>query len=102
MQQVAEMMAAGQVTEVCGAGPMSKGKSLQSLVAEQRPGPTDLIFVPGPSIPKWVSSHIPECFEEMIYVQNDDGEMEKMCIKPPTVGEVITENDETTEQGTEL
>ncbi len=38
----------------------------------------------------------------MIYVQNDDGEMEQMHIDPPTVGEVIAEGDDTAEQGMEL
>ncbi len=81
---------------------MSKGQSLQALVAEQCPGPNDLIFVPGPSVPKWVSSCIPERFEEMIYMQNDGGEMEQMHVDPPTVREVVAEDDNTAEQGVEL
>ncbi len=101
-QQAAERSEAGQVTEVRGAGPMSKGQSLQVLVAEQRPGPNDLIFVPGPSVPKWASARIPDRFEEMIYVQNEDGEMEQMEVDLPTVGEVIAEDDEAADQGAEL
>ncbi len=84
-QQVTEMSDAGQKTEVRGAGPMSKGQSLQALIAEKRPGPTDILFMPGPSVPKWISAHIPKRFEEMIYVQNEDGEMEQMEVEPPTV-----------------
>ncbi|MCP4550394.1 MAG: hypothetical protein GY835_28380, partial [bacterium] len=72
------------------------------LVAEQRPGPADILFVPGPSVPKWISARIPEHFEEMIYVQNKDGEMEQMEVESPTVGEVIAEDDEVADQEAEL
>ncbi len=58
--------------------------------------------MPSPSVPKWVSARIPEHFEEMIYMQNDDGEMEQMHVDLPTVREVIAEGDDTAEQGVEL
>ncbi len=38
----------------------------------------------------------------MIYVQNEDGEMEQMQVDPPMVGEAVMEDDEMAEQGVEL
>ncbi len=85
-----------------GADPMSRGKNLQSLIAEQWLGPHDMIFVPSPSVPKWISERMPERFEEMIFVKNDEGQIEQMHIETSTVGEVVAEGDEEAERDTEL
>ncbi len=51
-QKEADVMnKSGIMAVVQRASPMSKGQSLQALVAEQRPGLNDFLFVPGPAVP---------------------------------------------------
>ncbi len=84
-----EMNESGTKSVVQKAGLMSKGQSLQALVAEQRPGLNDFLFIPGPAVPPWIKNEIPTNYHEMILVENENGQMVPQKIERHVIGEIV-------------
>ncbi len=92
------MNESGTKAVVQKVGPMSKGQSLQMLIAEQRPGLNDFLFVPGPAVPPWIKNEIPIDYREMILVENKNGQMVPQKIQQHVIGEIVAEEGDTNDQ----
>ncbi len=60
------MQESGQNVEVQRTLSAHRGQSLQTIVAEQRPGPHDVVFLPGPAVGPWITGKLPNDYREMI------------------------------------
>ncbi len=92
-QEVAEMQASGQNIEVQKTLPMHRGQSLQMIVAEQRLGPHNVIFLPGLSVGPWITRELPKDYREMIRTHNAQGQFVPQVIEVPNVSDVIAEDE---------
>ncbi len=63
------------------------------VVTEQRPGPHDVVFLPGPAVRPWITGELPKNYREMIGTRDDQNQFMPQVVEVPTIGEVIAEDD---------
>ncbi len=86
------MQEGGQNVEVQRTLPTRRGQSLQMIVAEQRQGPNDVVFLPGPAVGPWITGELPKDYREMIGMRDEENQFVPQVVEVPTIGEVIAED----------
>ncbi len=82
-QQDANRMPGAQVLST---GPMPRGQSLNNLVAEQRPGPSSVIYMPGPRLHPGVARRVPDDYRKLIVLPDENGDMWPAPIEMEQIG----------------